>query len=114
MVDRKEETGGHIVGRGDTPKEAAPRPALGYQQRGPGKAFGLQLLLDPLRKASIEDELGNVTGTDRAFGFRGMSHIENDPEFRRIACWFQRGEVQGDRPQGGKLYSVGFRRCRVS
>src|SRR6476646_160432 len=45
-----------------------------------------------------------------------MSHIQNDPEFRGIAhCCdrFQSGRVQGDRPQGGKLYSVGLWRGDV-
>src|SRR5258708_7518352 len=42
-----------------------------------------------------------------------VSHIQNDPEFRGIAHCCDRGKVQGDRPQGGKLYSVGLWRGDV-
>jgi hypothetical protein len=109
MMDRQQEIGGQIVGGGDTFDEAAPGLALGQQQSGLGKSFGLQLLLDPLRKAQIEDKLGNVAGADRAFRFGGMSDIQNDPEFCGVASGSDRlqgGRVQLDRPQRGKLYGV--------
>jgi hypothetical protein len=67
MVDRQEEIRVQIVGGGDTLDEAGPGLALGQEQPGLGKAFGLQFLLDPLRKPQIEDELGDVAGADRAF-----------------------------------------------
>src|SRR6266576_3994556 len=73
MVDRQEEIRLQIVGGSDTLEEAGPGLALGHEQPGLGKACGLQFLLDPLRKAPIEDE----------------------------------------RPQGGKLYSVGLWRGDV-
>jgi hypothetical protein len=67
MVDRQEEIRVQIVGGGDSLDEAGPSLALGHEQLSLSKAFGLQLLLDPLRKAQIEDELGDVAGADRAF-----------------------------------------------
>ncbi len=67
MVYRQEEIRVQIVGGGDTLEEAGPGLALGQEQPGFGKAFGLQFLLDPLRKPQIEDELGDVAGADRAF-----------------------------------------------
>src|SRR4030095_12533126 len=62
MVDRQEEIRGQIVGGGAAVYEAAPGLALVQEQSGLGKAFGPQLLLDPLRKAQIEDELGDPAG----------------------------------------------------
>src|SRR5439155_24903716 len=98
-----------IVGGGDTFDEAGPGLALAHEQPRLSKAFGLQLLLDPLRKAQVEDELGNVAGADRAFRFGGMSYVQNNPELRGIATGrdrFQSGRGQADRPQGGKLYGA--------
>ena len=110
MVDRQEQIGGQIVGRGDPPDEARPRLAFGHQQLRLGKAVGLQFLLDPLRQAQIEDELGDVAGADRAFRFGGMADIDNDPEFRGIARCREpvsRRQVQAGRRQRGKLDPCG-------
>ena len=56
-----------IVGCGDSLDEAALGSAPGKEHASLSKAFGLQFLLDPPRKAQIEDELGDVAGADRAF-----------------------------------------------
>ena len=85
MMDRQEQIRRHLVGDIDAPGETGPGPALGHQQARPGKALGLQFLFDPLRQVQIEDELGDITGADRAFRFGGMSDIHGDPEFRGIA-----------------------------
>ena len=66
-MDRQEEIRVQIVGGGDTLDKAGPGLALGQEQPGLSKAFGLQFLLDPMRKAQIEDELGDVAGAGRAF-----------------------------------------------
>jgi len=111
VVDRQEEISVQIVGCSDAFEEARLGLALGHEQSGFCKAFGLQFLLDPLRKAQIEDKLGDVSGAGRAFRFGGMSDIESDPEFRAIAD--RSGRLQGTqvgRPEGGKLYRVGLSR----
>jgi hypothetical protein len=103
VVDRQEEIGVQIVGRGDALDQAGPGLALGHEQLGLSKAFGLQFLLDALCKAQIEVEFGDVAGAGRAFRFSGMSHIQNDPEICGIACRCvrsQSGRAQGRRPQG--------------
>jgi len=41
-----------IIGGGDSLEETGPGLALGQEQPGLGKAVGLQILLDQLRKAS--------------------------------------------------------------
>jgi hypothetical protein len=56
-----------LRGGGDTFDKAGPGLALGQEHPGLGKAFGLQFLLDPMREAQIEDELGDVAGAGRAF-----------------------------------------------
>jgi hypothetical protein len=109
VVDRQEEIGLQVVGRGDTPDQAGSRIALGQQQFGLGKAFGFQLLLDPPRQPQIEEELGNVAGAGRALRLGGMPDIQHDPEFRGIAggCGRLRGgRIHGDRPQGRKPYGM--------
>ena len=101
-MDRQEQIRGHGVGDVDAPDQTGPRSALGHEQPGPGKALGLQLLFDPMSKAQIENELGDVAGAHRALGFGGMSDIENDPEFRRVACHRPcRGRTRRTRAQRG-------------
>ena len=105
VVDRQEEIRVKIVGGGDTLDKAGPGLALGQEQLRLGKAFDLQFLLDPLRKAQIEDELGDVAGAGGAFRHGGMSDIQHDAEFRAIAHCRDRFQwKRGGRPQGGKLY----------
>src|SRR5439155_14602200 len=60
MMDRQEEIRGQIVGGRDAFDEAAPGFALGQEQFGRSKAFGLQLLLDPLRMAQLEAKVWDV------------------------------------------------------
>jgi hypothetical protein len=67
VVDRKKEVRAQIVRRGDTLGEAGPGLALGQQQPGLGKAFGLQSLFDPSCKAQIENKFCDVAGAGRAF-----------------------------------------------
>src|SRR3984893_15393650 len=98
----------------DTLEEARPGLAVGHQKPGLGKAVRLQLLLDPPCKPQVEIELRNIAGAHRAVRITGVSNVHDDPEFRGIAHGggrFQSGRAQGDRPQGGELYSVVLWRC---
>src|SRR5580692_9649697 len=85
MMDREEEICISVVGGMDALDEAWPRLALGHQQPGLDKARRLQLLHQTLREIQVELVFGDIAGAQRTVRLQGVSDIDDETEFRRLA-----------------------------